>query len=651
MPKRWYDHKEGEPIPYSPRWYFDRNLIEILKDDYSVLFMIGLQGTSKTTAQLRDATNQKEALIISQSRAKLVQLQEQITAHGFDPEGKAHIIWTLEDICSTYREAVKDEEEGLLEEVHGYRRMGVQQNIFHHWICQDEDCPFLTRDSKIHLVSMLSYDAFLTRERHDKEQNGKLLGHPRKIYIDESDGLLSTEIFTFKNNPDIKTRLKEAHQKTWAMPNPYEVGLIEIDEPVLLEEFKEEHKQLSKTPDMVRENKDRLIDLNDAMRVLEFGYLKYFGIRENFRTKENTEVVEMAPKILKLFKYVIDHASENVQVITSSARLSKNLIERTRIQNYYNILKRITYHKINNEMLFYEQKGDFDKVSQLDKYLIERTPKKIKFDQPPNPKGRTQLYALSVDRHSFSAERYKLFGKRARTKDENERVKFLLKDEIEFYIEYALKTVEYNWGIVPKRVLFISHASIISELTKLKAADNWHYRHLIYRFDYGIWHSNKMHGINAPEAPYDCVIVYGDPLSPDIGKFAKFYEILEEKNKMRRGFRLKANLPPSIRNIIVPSMLAELFEGIHRARGTVMYSSTGMVREKVPVIAISNLLTPSNPQDAEIVNKLLIDDGIDYHDLLAQETKKKYLQKRMEIELKEYKPGEDDFYPSGNGKY
>lgn len=629
------------------KWFWNWQIETMRNNIHDVVFNASLQGTAKTTSMLYDFAQQPEALFIAQSRKKLESLSQQITDFGYSK--RHHIIYTLEDICETITEAKEAKNEELLNEVSEFRKSGIPPDRIHVFICKKHSCRYREWKNEIKDLSLLSFDGAIVRMKYDKQTRGNLLGKPKKIFIDESDGFLSSEEITFHQEDIAEQLTGSKFMKLTGQTNFIQLFAIRND--LAFETFKEEFKELTASENQVIENLSRVRELHKALELLKTGLI--VGTRQvrNKDTGRMDTVFTTSPKILSIFEYILEHPG--VRLIAGSAKLNKNVIEREKLHGYFELLKHIKIQVLEQRQLKSRSGDEFnslrERIYQMEKQTLEVV-------RAPNPKGKTQVYSLSINEHGFSMSRYtgrngeSLFGSKikSRSKEQDEKIRKLLFDEIGWYAKYALDVAKKIYGVDvnPRDVLFISYNAITRELERLKKKDKRNYRHFIYNFQVvGGFFSNAMHGINADKLGVKLIIVYGDPIDRQVVEYAQKFKVNEDYKKMRRGFALKRDADKAFRDILVPSMLSEVFEAIHRARGTVIPDQG--VKDKIPVIVIGNLLDPDNAQDRIIVDSLLKQDGIELHSLNDRETRKAYMKSKVKIELVDEKevlePNFDDF--------
>lgn len=566
---------------YSIQWYSRQHYKEIKKGK-AITILTSVQGTGKTTAMMEFFSEQTNAVWIKLQTDKLqTDLQEIMK---FDPIAEPHIIYSLENMCSTYLEKSMDKESGIVEEVKLYREIGLNPEKIHEWICDNPLCPYLEKQ-KVEGLSLLSFKGLDVRIMNDAKTHFNLLGKPDCIFLDELDGFLIERKITL-HNPDIINDILKAKKQDVArlVENPL-INIEHIHDPELLKKYKEKYNQLTANPEKIAKNLKIIKEIKNAMEILEYGY-----VTDKFQLEGIEMEYVIAPPIVSLFNYAI---KTHTKLICGSATLNHNILQRLKIQTIFDYLK-------NEAILTDEDYVNADYYDQKD----------IHFYTAPAPISKTQIYNMPVKSHSLSRNRFEILKKsNANLTKQDETLSKKRLQEVEFEILKALKLAQDIYGIEPKQnTLIITHREIAEKIKKIKE----HKRNQktgisLTKFDFMSFFSNEMHGFNA-QNQYGLLIIYGDPLSPDIVNYASRTKTVRDKSQMRRGFSLKDDAPEEIRATVIESMLSELIESIHRSRGTV----TG--GKKIPVITISNFLS-QKPEEQEIVIKTLEADGIEINEL------------------------------------
>ena len=211
--------------------------------------------------------------------------------------------------------------------------------------------------------------------------------------------------------------------------------------------------------------------------------------------------------------------------------------------------------------------------------------------------GFQMVFALQSNRHSYSYSHYrKAFGGKDGRVDEELRKQTW--NELRSEIIVAIRFYEMQNKKEPEKILLISFRPVVDEIeryqNKLRRMRHGSRDPLFMKMDALPLYSNKMHGINANQNGYDLILTVGDPIDPVTAQFATDLKI-EELNK--RGFRIKAGADPGIKETLYRTMLSELLEAFHRGRS------------EIPIVALSNFLTPAQKPDSAIVKEILEDDN------------------------------------------
>lgn len=597
-------------------YFYSLHLKEIQYKNYNAKALISTQGTGKSTAMRKDFSLQENALYVKASGnilpAELNKLQEETG------DEDAFIVPTLENTCSTYIYAVEYKDQHVLIKVMKYRNMGIPADAIHKFICNNKACSFPIRDKSIAGKAMLSFNGLLTRIAHNKETGGQLIGHPSKIYIDESDEFLNMKTIKFHDSA-IYDSLKNSAITRMVNENPY-INITYIENSSLLDDSNKEFKKLIKSEESIEDNKERIEDLFNAILILKHGYIN------EFVDKYGTVII--SPMIIDVFKYVIE--KPDVQLVFSSAKLGKNLIEKKQIELYYYALREHIKERMRDQLKFNSLPEEKTNNMLLFYWHEKIKNKEIKFYSTPPPISRTQLYLLSELNHSLSNNRYKVkTDKRGMTREEESKMKARMK-EISDTVGQALQMIDtlYNIKIEGKKVLFITFKEMVDFILKMKKRWNDYSRSPLFRYNLMKWFSNDMHGINAPDFGYEFIIIYGDPICEPVAKFCSKLNLVKDKSKLQRGFALKEDIDISYKELVIPSLLSEILEGIHRSRSNVIYSDNEKSHPKIPVLAISNLLNPDNEEDRKIVMETLKEDNIELHDMNDPLEQKRYKKTR-----------------------
>ena len=577
------------------KWHLDE-----IKKPASVKVLISLQGTGKTSSMMDDFITQNEAIWVKQSRKKLKEDLEKISQKN----DKAHIVLTLEDLCQTYLEnhGTVDSPSELDLEVERYRKLNIPPDRIHGFICSAEDCPYSERDKSLKGLSLVSFQNLKTRIEHLK-QNPTLLGKPSVIYVDESDGLLSPTLHKFESF-DVFSTLVNAEKKL-LFASPYmNISKFENAEGIL-DSFKTEFEQLTKTKQLIEENRDRIRDISNAIKVLSTNYFTEFNVEKMY--------VVSAPPITALFRYAIEHP---VKIIIGSARLRHHIIERNKIIFFFDLMQT----EALDSVMFNPTLSDQFKVTKG----TEITARQIEIISSPTPFGRTTVYNLAVSKHSLSKNRYIIFNKSRTNLTSKERELFDRRlEESESLIQKGLEYVFITQSERFQNPMLITYTGLVNHLQRLKKKyrGEKYGKWLAQTFNHYAYFSNAMHGMTASDKGYDSIVCFGDALDPQVVAFANNVGVAETR---LRGFSVKPETDEQLKRIIYESMIAELLEAVHRSRGTV---DNGI---RIPVLTISNFLEPEDPADKRIINEILAKDNIDLHslneDMKQVERRKMYLE-------------------------
>lgn len=566
-----------------------------------ILVLVGMQGTAKTSAMKYDFARQDNALWIKQSWKKLE--DDYKMARKDNPAKDLHIIHSLETLCNTYLDAFENEDWMTIEEVKKYRTLGVNGDRIHKFICEDDGCPYPIRSKEIAGLTFATFKALQIRLQHI-DQNYKLLGQTKRIHIDEADGLLMPEVVEFSDYT-IFENLMRLNTKRLPTDEAF-VTLYKFEDFMDIKKaLSKEFNSLTQNEVSIRNNRKRISELNKALKVLS---RKFF-----LEIDQNKKTITMAPDIVDLILYVLKN---DVKLILASATLRHNLVQRITIEEYFFALRYET------ELRALDRDYPSDYVEN----------KMLEFVGSPNPIYYTQVYNYSDSSHSFSRRRYEVL-KSKRSKLNNDRKKEFDDRlyEVEINTKLALRTLKELYNIEFGKPAFISHREINDRIRDLqeKYSGEKYGKFLADTFECYDFFSNAMHGSNLHEK-HDGIVIYGDPLSPDITKLAGNLNLIADRRNMRTGFKLKEDAKIKQKRFVIESELSELLESIHRSRG------------KIPVVVIGNFLEPAKPDikdsdaiDKDIIEDILNEDNIQIHYLIREYNKDKLNKrlKRLEEEL------------------
>lgn len=566
-----------------------------------VLILTGMQGTGKTSAMKYDFARQDNALWIKQARKKLD--DDYKMARKDNPGKDLHMIFSLESLCNRYLEAFENEDWTLIDEVKEYRNLGVHGDKIHKFICEDEDCPYPNRSKEINGHTFATFKALQIRLQHI-DQNYKLLGETKRIYIDEADGLLMPEVVEFSDYT-IFENLMRLNTKRLPTDEAFVTLNKFADFMDIKKALSKEFNRLTQNEVSIRDNRKRISELNKALKVLS---RKFF-----LETDKNKKTITMAPDIVDLILYVLKN---DVKLILASATLRHNLVQKITIEEYFYALK------YEAELAALDRDYPSDYVEN----------KMLKFEGSPNPIYYTQVYNYSDSSHSFSRRRYEVLkSKRSKLNNDSKKEFDDRLYEVEITTKLALRTLKELYNIEFTRPAFISFREINDRIRDLqeKYRREKYGKFLADTFECYDFFTNGMHGSNLQEK-HDGIVIYGDPLSPDITKLAGNLNLIADRRNMRTGFKLKDDANIEQKRFVIESALSELLESIHRSRG------------KIPVVVVGNFLEPSKPDtkdsdaiDKDVIEDILNEDNIQIHYLIREYNKDKLNKKikRLEEEL------------------
>ena len=403
-----------------------------------ILVLLGMQGTAKTSSMRYDFARQDDALWIKQSWKKVE--DDYKMARKDNPGKDLHIIHSLESLCNTYLEAFENEVGTLIEEVKNYRTLGVNGHRIHKFICDDGGCPYLIRSKEIVGLTLATFKALQIRLQHI-DQNYKLLGETKRIYIDEADGLLMPEIVGFSDYAIFESLMRLNTKRL-----PTDETFVTLYK---FEDFMDIKKALSKEANSltqnelsIKNNRKRISELNKALKVLS---RKFF-----LEIDKNKKTITMAPDIVDLILYVLKN---EVKLILASATLRHNLVQRFTIEEYFYALKYETELRAL----------DRDYPSE---YVVNKT---LKFEGSPNPIYYTQVYNYSDSSHSFSRKRYEVLNsKRSKLNNDSKKDFDDRLYEVEITTNLALRTLKELYNIEFTRPALISFSEINDRIRDLQ---------------------------------------------------------------------------------------------------------------------------------------------------------------------------------------
>jgi hypothetical protein len=533
---------------------------KFLKDNkHAVLAITSIQGSGKTTAIIDQFAKSKDAVLLTQSNDKIDELVTIINNRHPDLEYKA--IYGLERACSTYRS-----DDGVKAYVGRLRKIGVLTEHIHKRICKDEECGFLTQDKNMEGRIIESVARFQAQITMGKQFHG--MHWNRLILIDEADGLLN-------------------QRKTSIIEMPYGHERLQIDTPYLPEihRVKAPDKTVTELMDGYNElledidaNEYQIRTTTDLIRLLSHG----------FYSVENKIISELAP-LFFIFQKVLEN---RMKLVIGTATMRNHRINFRRMEAYYLIAMELQKEKLVERWGKSDEQKIFEQVEYLNK--LDGTIKEFEADFFL---GFQMVFALQSNRHSYSYTHYRkaFAGKDGRVDEELRKETW---NELRSEIIVAIRFYELQSGKRPEKILLISFRHVVDEIkryqNKLRRMRHGSRYPLFMKMEGLPLFSNRMHGINANLDGYDLILTIGDPLDPVTAQFATDLKI-EELNK--RGFRIKEEADPAIKKELYKTMLSELLEAFHRGRS------------EIPIVALSNFLTPAQKPDSDIVREILENDN------------------------------------------
>ena len=541
-------------------------ITKFLKDDeHSVLAITSIQGSGKTTAIVDKFSENKDAILLTQSNDKIDELVTIINNRHPDLEYKA--IYGLERACSTYRS-----DDGIKAEVSRLRKIGVLTEDIHRMICEDDERGFITLDKEMNgriIESVARFEAQITlgKQFHNMHWN-------RLILIDEADGLLNQRQTSIIEMPYEHERLQDT---------PYLPEIHRVKAPDgMLKELIATYRELIKDIDT---NEFLIRNTTDTIRLLTHG----------FYSVENKIISELAP-LFFIFQKVLEN---RMKLVIGTATMRNHRINFRRMEAYYQIAL-----ELQTEYLIERwSKTGAENVEDHKKYLeqsdflnkLDGTIKEFEADFFP---GFQMVFALQSNRHSYSYTHYRkaFAGKDGRMDEELRKETW---NELRSEIIVAVRFYEMQSKKRPEKILLISFRPVVDEIEryrrKLKKNRNFSHDPIFRNVTALPLFSNRMHGINANLDGYDLILTIGDPLDPVTAKFATDTGVVELRNK--RGFKITEDADPAIKEMLYITMLSELLEAFHRGRS------------ELPIVALSNFLTPAQKPDSDIVRKILENDN------------------------------------------
>jgi hypothetical protein len=540
---------------------------EFLKDDaHSILAITSIQGSGKTTAIVDKFADCKDAILLTQSNDKIDELVRIINNRYPDLEYKA--IYGLERACSTYRG-----DDGIKAEVSRLRKIGILTEHIHERICKDDECGFITLDKKMNgriIESVPRFVAQITMGKQFREMHWN-----RLILIDEADGLLNQRATSITVMPYDHSRLPIDAEYAQYLP---EIQRIKAPDKTVTE-LMDVYNELIKDIDA---NEYKIRTITDLIRLLSHG----------FYSVENKIISELPP-LFFIFKKVLE---SRLKLVIGTATMRNHRINFRRMETYYQISFELEMENLIEKWSKAENAEDHKRYLEQSDFLnkLDGT-EEFNADYIP---GFQMVFALQSNRHSYSYTHYRkaFAGKDGRV---NEELRKETWNELRAEIIQAVRFYEMQSGKETKKILVITFKTVMDEINryqnKLRKMRHGSRDPLFMKMEALPFFSNRMHGINANLDGYDLILTIGDPLDPVTAKFATDTEVVELKNK--RGFRIMENIDEKLKKEIYSTMLSELLEAFHRGRS------------EIPIVALSNFLTPAQKPDSDIVRKILEADN------------------------------------------
>ena len=547
-----------------------REINNFLKDDHhNVLAITSIQGSGKTTAIIDEFAKSEDGILLTQSNDKIDELVRIINNRYPDLEYKA--IYGLERACSTYRS-----DDGIKAEVSRLRKIGILTEDIHRMICEDDECGFITLDKEMNgriIESVARFEAQITmgKQFHNMHWN-------RLILIDEADGLLNQRQTSITVMPYDHSRLPIDVKYAQYLPEIHTVKAPDGTLKELIATYRELIKDIDTNEFLIR-------NITDTIRLLTHG----------FYSVENKIISELAP-LFFIFQKILEN---RMKLVIGTATMRNHRINFRRMEAYYLIAMELqTEYLIERwSKIGAENAEDHKKYLEQSDFLnkIDGTIKEFEADFFP---GFQMVFALQSNRHSYSYTHYRkaFVGKDGRVDEELRKETW---NELRSEIIVAVRFYEMQSKKRPEKILLISFRPVVDEIEryrrKLKKNRNFSHDPIFRNVTALPLFSNRMHGINANLDGYDLILTIGDPLDPVTAKFATDTGVVELRNK--RGFRITEDADPAIKEMLYITMLSELLEAFHRGRS------------ELPIVALSNFLTPAQKPDSDIVRKILENDN------------------------------------------
>ena len=546
-----------------------------LKDTkHAVLAITSMQGSGKTTAFVDEFAKSKDAMMLSQSNSKLVELNRIVA--GRKPDLEYRVIYGLEQICTTYLNSDKN----LKNYVDGLRKIGVLTEDIHKIICSDDECGFLTQDKSLEgriIQTVSRFEAGITfgKQYHELHYN-------RMILVDEADGLMSQKSVHLFKVPFQNERINLPEEIEPFLPEIYQINAPEGTLTELIKQYEELLQDIDG-------NRDEIKNTIELIRLVTEGFFAVEKVK-----KKHGGTVRRISELPPAFFIFLKVLERRMKLVVGSATWKNNRILFKRMSGYfalaYDILLRRNLERYENERYSEVEvtEEQHRKTLEFNAYLDGLIPEVEEFKADYIP-GFQTVFALLSDKHSYSNSHYR------RAFDGNtEELRKRVWNELRSEIIQAIRFFEYQSGKKANRILVITFRTVKDEIeryrAKLKKNRHGNRDTLFMKMDIKPLFSNSMHGINANADGYDLILTVGDPLDNQTAKFATDMEVIELE---KRGFRLKDDTDPALKKQILTTMISELLEAFHRGRG------------EIPIVSLSNFLTPFNKQDLRIVKEIL----------------------------------------------
>jgi len=580
--------KDFKNVEQSAKEHRDE-ISKFLKDEkHSVLAITSIQGSGKTTAIVDKFAKSKDAILLTQSNDKIDELVNIINNRY--PELEYRVIYGLERVCSTYRS-----DDGIKLKVKELRRIGILTMDIHEIICDDDECEFLTQDKDmdgriIETVARFESQITLGKQFHDMHWN-------RLIFIDEADGLLNQRATSLYVAPYEHERL----QTETYLP---EIHKIKAPDGTL-KELMDSYKELLNDIDS---NEYKIRNVMDTIRILTHGFY-------SVETSKKKRIIKELPPLFFIFNKVLD---SRMKLVIGTATMRNHRINFLRMNSFFKLSWRLNLEDLSERWPYAENTEQNIKFIEQFEYLnkLDGTIKEFNADYFP---GFQMVFVLQSNRHSYSNAHYKtaFIGKDGKVDEELRKKTW---NELRSEIIVAIRFYEMQSRKEPKKILLITFKSVMDEINSYKAKlrENRHGTRdpLFMKMDILPLFSNRMHGTNANLDGYDLILTIGDPLDPITADFATKLDVIELN---KRGFRIKEDADPALKEQIYRTMISELLEAFHRGRS------------EIPIVALSNFLTPFKP-NSEIVKEILDGDNFTLINVFAKMRRTK--TKEMEVFLK-----------------